>query len=63
MKTVQVLIVACIGSFLLFSCNGNFKDRIKGNGKKGHLEKALTISDKILISGNYDVEIIQGNTK
>ncbi len=63
MKTVQVLIVACIGSFLLFSCNGNFKDRIKGNGKKGQLEKALTISDKILISGKYDVEIIQGNTK
>ena len=41
----------------------NFKEKIKGNGKPGHLEKTLTVADKVLISGNYDLEIVQGNTK
>lgn len=63
MKTIPVLLVAYIGSILLFSCSGNFKDRIKGNGQKGQVEKSLTVSDKILISGSYDVEIMQGNSK
>ncbi len=41
----------------------DFKEKIKGNGKPGHLEKTLTVSDKILLSGEYDLEIVQGNTK
>ncbi|MEO7210831.1 MAG: head GIN domain-containing protein [Chitinophagaceae bacterium] len=55
------ILFTCAAIFFLFSCN--MKERIRGNGKSGHIEKTLTVADKILISGNYDLEIVQGNTK
>ncbi len=63
MKKIPVLLFACTAILFLFSCNGNFHERIKGNGKPGHLEKTLTIADKVLLTGKYDLEIVPGNSK
>ncbi|MBS1729613.1 MAG: DUF2807 domain-containing protein [Bacteroidetes bacterium] len=54
---------SCTAILFLASCNINFDQKVKGNGKDGHLEKALTISDKVLLSGSYDLEIVQGDHK
>ena len=63
MKKFTTILLSCTAVFFLFSCNGNFNERIKGNGKPGHLEKTLTVADKVLLTGKYDLEIVPGNTK
>jgi len=63
MKKIPALLFAFTAIFFLFSCDMGFKEKIKGNGKEGHLEKTLAVSDKVLLSGKYDLEIVQGNTK
>ncbi len=52
-----------LAAIIWISCNSVFDKRVEGNGQQGHLEKNLNLSDKILLSGNYSVELIQGNQK
>lgn len=63
MKFKFLPLMMALTCFAFMSCNSVLDKRIEGNGQQGHLEKNVGITDKVLLSGNYKLEMKQGNKK